>query len=111
MDTLINNIDHKNDMIRKQCFKGIRNVSYIYKLESNPKIRQLEADSKNFVILSREKLYQISTVMIKGFDDQSDCCIRECLGSYQKITEITPPAELGSIIPQINQRICVCFEQ
>ena len=99
-------------MIRKQCFKGIRNISYIYQLQNNPKIRQIETESnKNFTILSTEKLYHIFTIMIKGFDDQSDFCIRECLITYKKITEIVPLTELGSILSQINQRIYICFEQ
>lgn len=113
-------IEHKEEQFRLHAYKSAGNLYFVHKLKDNSKV-QIKDHEMSPSIIEQSPLYReqelkpefveiLLTSLMRGLNESSTLCLRECLGSFQRILELFDPESIKSYIPELNFRIRTSFE-
>lgn len=98
---MLDTIKDKHELVRKHSIKGLGNVCYL-----------LKGDSEAFRLsLSSELCADILNSLFFALDDYSKLCVREVLLSLQKIIEYMDLSVVGPCMQGLLVRLPESFER
>lgn len=108
---LTENAESKNETIRKYCYRGIGNLSYLTNLKNNPKLIDLNLAHDDLFVLTNDQASAVFKILLRGMEDFSPICVKEALSSFQRIVEGLNPIELADSLSEICGELRVSFER
>ena len=111
LNLLIQNVESKNDIVRKYCYRGVGNISYLSSLRSNSKVMENNMAREDLFTINDSTSSLIIKMILRGVEDSSSRCIQESLDSFQRIVESLNETQLYSNLGEISHKLRICFER
>lgn len=123
MEICLPYVNETEELFRLYAYKAAGNIYFVNKLRENPKvIAKEQANQSNEYDFSplyiqngkfeAEFVGTLISYFMKGFDETSIICLRECLTSFQRLLDghLFDLKNLKAILPDLSVKLRVCFE-
>jgi len=110
LNILLNSIETKAEVIRKYCYRGVGNVSYLSSLKDNQKVINYNLSNDNLFTFNEQYSTAIIKLILRGLDDSSIQCIKEALASFQRVIEALNPDFLLEYLGELLHKLRNSFE-